>query len=88
MPKFCDDKKNDNIEDKKAHPDGCALKFKYSIHYFYKYSIIIVIIYFHEIVDKKVTNYTPLFHAFCIVCDLPATFRYYLSTFFLSCNLS
>ena len=28
-------KKNDNIEDKKAHPDGCALKFKYSIHYFF-----------------------------------------------------
>ena len=58
------------------------------IQFFYKYSIIIVIIYLHGIVDKKVTNYTPLFHAFCIVCDLPATFRYYLSTFFLSCNLS
>ena len=29
------DEKNDNSEDKKAHPDGCALKFKYSIHYFF-----------------------------------------------------
>lgn len=58
------------------------------IHFFYKYSIIIGILYFHGIVDKKVTNYTLIFHAFCIVCDSPATFRYFLSTFFLSCNLS
>ena len=28
-------KKNNNSEYKKAHPDGCALKFKYSIHYFF-----------------------------------------------------